>query len=262
MSRIIIVMLLFVSAFAEAQNSGATLPIKGTRVFTDQLDQAYVITEAGEIIKINNKGEQIGSFSSNLGEPAYLDVSNPFKILVWYPQFYNVLFLDNQMTKVGELNLQNLASTGLKVLASAENNTYWYYSENAQNLRKINQKGAETAQGVRLSQYFQASFTPNQLVVRGKKIYLNDPTNGILVFDNFGAYITTYPYKNISKFSLVNNKIQWFDLSQSKYFQYDEKKRIKIEISLPNSNFERIDVSSTENILFVLTKNALILHSK
>lgn len=261
MRRVLIVMLLLACAFAEAQNSGISVPVSGIQVFTDKLDQGYVITKGGEIIKFNSKGENIGSFSSNFGTPAYLDVSNPLKIMAWYPQFYLAIFLDNQMAKIGELSLQPLAANGIQVLASAENNTYWFYSENDQNLRKINQISAEIAQGVRLSQHFQESFSPKQLAVRGKKIYFNDPKFGLLVFDNFGGYITTYPLKNISKFSLAEGSILWFDKELNQLFQYEEKTRLKSEISVPNSNFEKIDVAMSPNILFVLTKNALILHS-
>ena len=51
------------------------------------------------------------------------------------------------------------------------------------------------------------AFSPKQMMERTTGLYLNDPTKGIYVFDNYGSFLRKIPELNISKFNVIENTI-------------------------------------------------------
>ena len=69
----------------------------------DKLGLVYLVNNGNEIIKL--QGEQIlfRYSSKRLGNITRLDVSNPQKVLVYYGDYYQVVFLDNTLSEIDHL---------------------------------------------------------------------------------------------------------------------------------------------------------------
>ena len=71
------------------------LPIKNCRLAADNLGNGYVY-DLNTIIKYSPNGDSIGTYSNNrLGNITSIDVTNPYKILVFYADYSIIVFLDN-----------------------------------------------------------------------------------------------------------------------------------------------------------------------
>src|SRR5687767_5035059 len=65
------------------------IPGKFVRVETDVLDNLYLLTNSYQLKKISATGDSIAVFNDvkRYGNPSLVDVSNPFKLLVYYRNF-------------------------------------------------------------------------------------------------------------------------------------------------------------------------------
>ena len=72
----------------------------GNSLTTDQFGYYYEISDT-QIKKYTEKGEVYRTYSNNvLGVIAHVDVSNPYKILVYFRDFTKILILDNFLSLI------------------------------------------------------------------------------------------------------------------------------------------------------------------
>ena len=81
----------FSTASAQTKDSSYlwsyTLPSEIVFVTSDALQQIYVATEDGYILKFDKDGQLLFEYSNKrLGKVGVLDASNPFNVLVYYPE--------------------------------------------------------------------------------------------------------------------------------------------------------------------------------
>ncbi|MEO7047207.1 MAG: hypothetical protein ABI091_18025, partial [Ferruginibacter sp.] len=71
------------------------IPGKYSFMDVDVLDNIYLITVDNQLVKINSNGDSVASFNDvkKYGNPTFIDVSNPLKILVYYQNFSTVVVL-------------------------------------------------------------------------------------------------------------------------------------------------------------------------
>ena len=83
-----------------------TIPIEVSLLSTDKLQNVFVVSKKGEVIKYNPKGEQLALFNEfSLGMPGHIDATNPFQILLFYPDLSTVVLLNNTLNKIAEFDL-------------------------------------------------------------------------------------------------------------------------------------------------------------
>jgi len=70
-----------------------------------------------------------------------------------------------------------------------------------------------------ISNLLNKNIQPNFLVEYNSKVYLNDPKNGILVFDMYGAYLKTIPLYGLKTFQVKDKFIIY--VKEGKIFKYD-----------------------------------------
>ena len=119
---------------------------------TDKLQNIYLLDAKNEIVKLTPNGtEQFRYPNTTLGEPNYLDATNPFNLLLYFPDFQNVITLDRTLNLAGELNLQQLGFFRVNALGMAGDGNLWVYDEVDFRLKKIGQDGQIILQSSDLS---------------------------------------------------------------------------------------------------------------
>jgi len=236
-----------------------TLPFKGEVITTDQFGFYYEIKNT-EINKYSIEGKLAFSYSNNiLGVIASVDVSNPQKILVYFRDFTKVLILDNTLSPTSEIiDLTTLELDETSLVCRSYNDGVWYYDPVRFELIRKNQELVTTNSSGNLSNLLNKNIQANFLVEYSNKIYLNDTTNGVLVFDNYGTYLKTIPLYRLSNFQVKDKFLIYVNANgeiESYNFFTLEKTRFKIEkyqnIKSVRVENDMIFIQNKKNQLFI-----------
>ncbi len=217
---------------------------------TDKLQHLYAMTPTNEVIKYAPDGTELYRFSNNiLGDLAYVDTSDPFNLLLYYPDYQLIITLDRTMNKTGELSLLDANALQVQVVGLSNDGNVWLYDEATFRLRKVDQNGHTLAESQNLSLLLPQAPKPTQLVAREHWVYLSDPELGILIFNNFGQYDKALDLKGISAFQIAENRLIF--QVKNKLLAYDLKSFLITKIALPEGVTSDDRVQIQKNRLFV-----------
>lgn len=251
-----IIMICFLLLNINAQSQ--SIEFKGKTFTTDQTGSYYEIY-ANQIIKIGKNGQRQFTYSNNiLGEISSVDVSNPMKIVVFFRDFSKIVVLDNTLTEQGgvlDLNEVSLEETSL--VCTSYNNGIWYYNPLKFQLTRLEHATKNVNSSANISNILNKNIQPNFLVEFNNKLYLNDPVNGILVFDIYGTYLKTIPIFGLTTFQ-VKEKYLLYVNQEGQIETYDfftlEKSIYK---PLQHSNIKTVRLEN-KTVYIINSKNELI----
>jgi hypothetical protein len=187
------------SAFIE---NGPILTFK-----TDKLTNIYCIDNKSELVKYNNKGEKLFSFTDRtLGNIDYLDVSNPLKIICFYRDYQSVVFLDNTLSVTSKIDLPELGFQDVSAIGLSNDNTIWLYDALDSRVKKITREGRIVIESDLLTPFLK-DFNPEFIVEANNYLIINDPANGFHLFDTFGKYLNTAKITGLNTIQIKNNKV-------------------------------------------------------
>lgn len=223
--KLLFIIFLLANSFCFAQNLSDstyqllhTIPINSTYLIADNLQNIYVATRQGQVIKFDKNGKQQFEYNNKrLGEIGKIDVRNPLTILVYYPDLAVVVILDRTLSPIKELNLYDLDIIAPKGIGLANDNNIWVYDEVIAVLKKISQTGEVLFESRNLNQLTRKNLSPTFLLERNNLIYLSDLENGLYVFDNFGQLKQEILIKGIERFQVVGPQL--FFEKKGQYFQ-------------------------------------------
>ncbi len=162
----------------------------------DHLGNIYLIDQSNVLKKYNPEFELLFEFSLNrMGDLTHLDVSNPQKMLLYYSEFQNIIFLDNTLSGIKRLNLEELGYWDIQGVALSRENNIWIYDPINNSLLKINQNGELILNSNELYYENFHSVKLPRLFEQEENVFLYT-TEGVYQFDNFGQYIRKYNLEN------------------------------------------------------------------
>lgn len=233
--------------------------IKGNFDFftTDNLENIYTV-EGCVLKKFNITGELLQTFSEKTRGSIYsIDASNPLKILVFYKDFRQIVFLDNTLSITGSPIILDDINIGQPQYAcTSYDNNFWVFDQQGYCLKRFDVTLQQTAQSNDLSQLTEKYATPVYIEEQGNSVYLCDPDNGIVVLDKFGTYNKTLPYKGISSFQPFENAI-WY-VQKDTLHKYIFKNFETITMELPEKNIHKIRIST--DLLFIHTPEGISIY--
>jgi YHS domain-containing protein len=198
----------------------------------DEFENIYVISENNKLSKYSRRIELLYEYSFNqLGTVTDLDVSNPQKILLFFSDYQIILYLDNTLSEIDRLNLDELGYWNISCVGLSPDNRIWLYDTQNNKLVKIDHKGKELYSS---NEFYMEQFTkePNLDILSDQEHTLLCSSSQCLVFDSFGHYQKTL--------SVPNDKIS---LKQGKIFVLEDN-QIRIETFKPS--FEETPVFNIE----------------
>ena len=194
-------------AFLSAQSSAPdtlrpvlTLAVQARYAEADQLSNVYLINRQNAVEKYDSSGRLLTRYSNNrLGRAERLDATNPLKILIWYPDFQTLVWLDRNLTELGILSLSEAGYPIPSALAAASDGNFWLYDESLFRLLKVSPEGKTIIE----SQDFNLLFSKTTRIVgikespaeitaagaQGNEVFLMSENDGIHRFNIFGAYL-------------------------------------------------------------------------
>jgi hypothetical protein len=195
-------------------------PDKESRPVIDGLGNSYVV-HVDEIRKYNALGIFMKTFSNKrYGKIDDIDVSNPLKILVYYKDFQQVLFLDNQLTPTSNLiSLETIGYEQAALVCSSINNSFWLYDKQNNELLRFDADLKTLVKTGNLKRILDIDIRPNYMREHNNYLYLNCPQEGILVFDIYGTFYKTIPIKNLKEFNIINGNVFYYETPVLKEYQ-------------------------------------------
>ena len=180
-------------------------------VKADELGNTYIINKE-EILKYNTAGGFLKRYSNKrLGAISAFDCTNPLKILVYYKDFQQLVFLDDQLTANSEvISLEDLGYEQTDLICTSANNSFWIYSKQNNELVRFNAQLQPIVKTGNLKPVLQVDLTPNMIKESNGYLYMNCPDEGVLVFDIYGTFYKTYPLRQLKEFNIMNETIVFF----------------------------------------------------
>lgn len=215
-----LVLLLFAvltcSAFIR-QNEGPVMTIaqKNNAAYLDNIGNCYLVHD-DEMLKYLANGKFFSRYSNlKLGSITSVDVTNPLKLVVFYKDFQQILFLDNQLSPNSDVvALEKLGYEQTELVCASANNSFWIYDKRNTELIRFNENSKKITATGNLKQILRDNINPNYMIEHNGYLYLNCPDHGIYVFDIFGAFSKIISLKELKQFQVNENIL---------YYQKDDK---------------------------------------
>jgi hypothetical protein len=174
----------------------------------DQFGNIYTISKS-TLVKYDSLGEKVALYDQNRnGVIGNIDLSNPLKILLFYPERSKVLFLDRKLAQIEEeIDLFALLNETFSQSCVSYSNSLWAYSQSGLNLIRINQQAVVTTKIENLNQTMFENFIARQIIEEGDYLYLGNPNFGIVIFDRWGAIIKQIPLKYQERFQVLGDQL-------------------------------------------------------
>jgi hypothetical protein len=235
------------------------IPVSASLMEVDELGNAYVVRADNNLLRFDSKGDSTGFFRSVLNGPiGSLDVTNPLRILVYYPSFSKVLVLDRMLAPVAEIDLRRVGFSAPVVVASSADGNIWVYDPFGVRLRKFDPTGKVLQEGNDLRQELQTVPRPVYLVERERQLYLADTALGILVFDRFGSYVSTFPFTGQRQIQVFGTQIVYRVGDTLK--TYDARTIADGKLPLPEAASGILSASLARDVLFVRRAKVLSVY--
>lgn len=235
-----------------------SLPISSDFLTTDKQGNIYIV-KANELSKYNKAGKLIYKYSNkNLGNIDFIDASNMLRLLVFYQNFSQVLFLDNTLTQQGEpLSLDKIGFEQTQLVASSYNNGMWLYDQQNMQLVRLDNMLLKTQETGNLSRLLNNDIAPTRLLEYDNTVYLYNPSSGILMFDIYGTYYKTIPVPNITSFQPLGEKVYYLKDSAIKSYNYKTLEEQNFEIPAVGIKNFRIEM----DVLIIQTSDDVNIYT-
>src|SRR5690554_4142538 len=218
--RLILTVLFFVSAWVMPQSTKA--------VFTDSvqvdLDKYYGKDVLGydyfsknNVLYKQKKAEKREYKNLSLGEIYSIDFINPLKTLVFYKDFNTAVLLDNQLSEISKITLNDLNILA-QTCSIASQNRLWVYDNLTNQLMLVDYLNKKNTL---INQPFKNTFK-NYESDYNNWICVSE-RNTVLIYDNYGKVTSGYSVPEFDKMMFTQNLNILFSLNDNLYLYKGEK---------------------------------------
>lgn len=235
-----------------------SIPVNASFFTTDNLGQFYFVVD-DELSKYSDEGIFINTYSDKiLGNISFVDAANPLRLLLFYLDFVQIVFLDNALSILGgSILLEQMGFEQTILTCTSNDNGIWLYDTQDFQLIRLDQNLKTTHNSGPINQLLGIEILPNCLIEYNNFVYLNDPERGILVFDIYGTYYKTIPLKGLISFQIIGDNLFYF--SNNTLNSHHLKTLEASTIGLPDTGIVSVRIEKQK--LFLLKENSLDIYS-
>jgi hypothetical protein len=187
------------------------LPRQAKRFTVDKLQQVYLVDSRNEVFKYGPDGREQFFYNNNTrGELAYVDATDPFNLLLFYPELQGVALLDRTLNETAWLLLFSAGIVHATAVALAPDNNIWVYDQASFLLQKIGRNGTVVATTDNLSAQLARPPYSQQAAARENLVYLYDPEQGAFVFDDFGQFHQLLEFQGYESLQIVDATLLFY----------------------------------------------------
>ena len=165
-----------------------------TEVHMDKLENLYRVDNQVSLLKYNKDGIKLFEYSNPSFSGIYgVDVSDPYKVLLFYRDQQKVVFLDNTLSEISISDLTHSVNSYFSCLSRSIEGDLWAYEINSQKLLKLSEDMEILEESFPLYQEGISGFSPESIGVGIENVILGDSDSGVLLFDHLGNYQKKLP---------------------------------------------------------------------
>ena len=229
-----------------------TLPLEAKYFAIDKLRQVYLVTSANEVVKYSQEGKELFRYNNNTrGNLSYIDATDPFNLLLFYPELQAIATLDRTMNETALLLLFSADIINATAIALANDNNIWVYDQATFQLVKIAPDGAVLASSDNLSAQLPHPPAASQAIARENMVYLNDSEKGIFLFDGFAQYHQLLPLPAYEHIWMLDGHLQLF--KKGELSAYNLKALKKVRLPMPTVGKQAIQARWQGGRLYLLS---------
>lgn len=235
------------------------VPVNGRYMTADHLLSSYVINNENQALKYDKEGKLIGRYSENrYGQLTSVDATSPFNTLMFFKEFATVVAVDNQLNPRTLYRLPSLGINDVSAVALSDDNYIWFYDNQEAKLKKINTQYEIIQESLPVNQLLGMEIEPNFILENDRKVFVNDPNLGVLVFDVFGNYYNSFPIIGLKSFQILNKHLVYEQDGEMQLFRFTdfEVRSLPLPETIKNVDYFRLE----KDMLFVLNKEELQLY--
>jgi hypothetical protein len=177
-------------------------------IITDMLGNIYVVSDA-TITQYDENGRKLFHYTDNIaGSPATTDVSDPMRIMLFYPDQNMLTFLDRTLSKLEQsVMLDRISPLSPITACNSSRGSFWLLDRQDLRLKcydrslNILVQSQSLADLINLSDNCHLQESENHLILQVKR-------KGIYLFDRFGNLLTFFPQKEVLFARLNAGKIE------------------------------------------------------
>ncbi|MBK8609718.1 MAG: hypothetical protein IPL84_07165 [Chitinophagaceae bacterium] len=179
----------------------------------DNLDNLYLVTDNNRLKKLNEKGDSVAVFNDvkKYGNPSYIDVTNPLKVLLYYKNYSTIVVLDRLITVRNIINLRKQNIFYVNAVTLSYDNYIWIFDEEDYKLKKIDEDGKLAHASIDWRMLFDSVPAPEKIIDRDNFVYLYDPEKGFYIFDYYGAFKNRLAFLNWTSVEVNGNTVYGFN---------------------------------------------------
>lgn len=226
----------------------------------DNLDNIYFITSTNQLRKITATGDSVGVFNDvkRFGIPAFIDVTNPLKILAYYKSFSTAIVLDRLLSVRNTINFRKQYIFSVKAIATSYDNNIWLFDEQDYKLKKIDDEGKVLLESNDCRMLFDTVPSPIKIVDQDNFVYLYDPEKGFYIFDYYGAFKNRLPFLNWSNVEVSGKTMYGFN--ERKLYSYQLNSLTLKEYKLPAFFGEYLAIKAMNGKVYLLKDHGIDIY--
>lgn len=225
----------------------------------DKLGHLYLIKNS-ELKKVDLENKHKKSYSNILsGRINTVDVSDPFRTLLFYKDFNKIELLDKNLSKIiSPIILDDLGYYNVLSVCQSVNGGFWIFDQSLSQIVYIDKKLNSVKKSSQLSDLIDPNIESEQvfMIEKNDYIYLGIRGEGILLFDSYGTYIKTFPLLNISLFQVNNGVISYYH--DGELYFYDTNNFEENHLNLPKLEYKQVMIENKK--LFVQTEEKIFIY--
>lgn len=236
-----------------------SIPMEARMMTVDELGNVYVVKNNNSLVKFSDGGDSLTFYRTVLnGDIGQVDVTNPLRVVVYYPAYSKVILLDRMLAPKNELDLKKLNIIGNATVALSADGNLWVYDKFNVRLLKINEQLQQVGESNDLRQQLAEVPDPAYMLERERKVYMSDSAQGIYTFDQYGSYINTLSLYGVGRLQVYGSQLVY--RRGDTLLSYDYKKIMDNKLVLPARENEIIAAAVSKGLLYVLYSKELVLY--
>lgn len=226
---------------------------------TDELGNVYAL-QGDELALYNANGESwLRNSVKTFGRISHLDAFYSLKPMVFSQEQGLLAVLDNTLSLQGSaLNLSQGGYPQVVLACMSVQNGFWFFDQQELGLVRVDGQLRKLADTGRLDQLLGITPAPTAIQEFDSRLYVNDPVNGILVFDLFGTYVRTIPIKGAESFEVRREMVYYFQAGRA--FVYDMRSFAIEEIPIAEDLHGRVlELRIERGRSYARTKDGIVI---
>lgn len=226
----------------------------------DNLDQLYLITDNNQLKKLAANGDSVAVFNDvkKYGNPAYIDVTNPLKTLLYYKNYSTVVVLDRLLTVRNNINLRKQQIFYVNNVTLSYDNYIWIFDEEDYRLKKIDEEGKILQSTTDWRMLFDTVPAPVKMIDRNNFVYLYDPAKGFYIFDYYGGFKNRLAFLNWNNIEVNGNTVYGFN--DNKLYSYELKSLQLKEYTLPVFFGDYLSIKAMNRKVYLLKSDRVDIY--